>query len=356
MKKKLRKILIISGIVLSSLFLVIILSSLFFYFNKPLTKRIIQKIISNKAGIELKIGKLNYGLFPLSAEAQSVKVLQNNEGGKIDIFLSQLSLKGKLNRVLKKQKPFLQLVEISGMDVMYRAAEVGGEIDYQKKLLMISNALSYLDKVNVKDFTLDCIFFSNIISFQGGEVFLSGLEKKGEFNIIFSGEEGEIKNSDRNISLVGSFRSSGKLSFFDLPSLEGNVSFSPTRLKLMEKEFPLDEVDCRFRAEFPMDGNVLLFPRLDIDVPPFANASGPLELDVLHNNSFVYRPKIHLRNLDKYSHLLMPFLKPYLPPDFKSLMLKGAASFEGECQYIASSTGKKTNVNGLVELEPIQIS
>ena len=356
MKKKLRKILIISGTVLSSLLLVIILSSLFFYFNKPLTKRIVQKIISNKTGIELKIGKLNYGLFPLNVEAQSVKVLQNNEKGKVDIFLNQLSLKGKLKRLLKKQKPFFQSVEISGMDVMYRAGEVGGEIDYQKKLLMISNALSYLDKVNVKDFVLECIFSSNILSFQGGEVFLSGLEKKGEFNIIFNGEEGEIKNSDRNISLVGSFRSSGKLSFFDLPSLEGKVSFSPARLKFMEKEFSFAEVDCSFRAEFPLDGNVLSFPRLDIDVPPFADASGPLELDVLHNNSFLYRPKIHLRNFDKFSNLLMPFLKPYLPPDFKSLTLKGAASFEGECQYIASLTEKKTKVNGLVELEPTQIS
>jgi len=108
MKKKLRKILIISGIVLSSLFLVIILSSLFFYFNKSLTKRIVQKIISNKTGMELIIGKLNYRLFPLNIEAHSVKVLQNNEKGKMDIFLNQLILKGKINRLLKKQKPFLQ--------------------------------------------------------------------------------------------------------------------------------------------------------------------------------------------------------------------------------------------------------
>jgi hypothetical protein len=78
------------------------------------------------------------------------------------------------------------------MDVMYRAGEAGGEIDYQKKLFMISNALSYFDKVNVKDLALECIIFSNIISFQGGEVFLSGLKKKGEFDIIFNGEEGEI--------------------------------------------------------------------------------------------------------------------------------------------------------------------
>ena len=104
-KKKIKKLLIISGAVFSSILILLIISSLFFYFNKSLTKRILEKYIADKAGARLEIGKLDYGLFPLSVQADSVKVFQEIRGMEIDIFLNQLSIEGEINRLLKGKRP-----------------------------------------------------------------------------------------------------------------------------------------------------------------------------------------------------------------------------------------------------------
>ena len=89
MKRNLRKILIISGAVLSFLLILLIICSLIFYFNKSLIKGFVEKYIADKAGTKLEIGKLDYDLSPLSVQANSVKIFQKIGGIEIDILFAE---------------------------------------------------------------------------------------------------------------------------------------------------------------------------------------------------------------------------------------------------------------------------
>jgi len=225
MKKKIRKVLIISGAVFSFILIVLIISSLVFYYNKSLTKRILERYIADKAGAKLEIGKLDYNLFPLSVQTNSVKVFQEIRGMEIDIFLDQLSLEGEINKLLKKQKPILRSIEVTGavFRIFIRAEEEELEVDYLQNMLLLSDLLSYAARVNFKDFSFKYVAFSNSVDFERGSFFLSSSDKKGEFNYSLSGEKALISNIDRKVSFESSLSSSGKFSLIDLPYFEGEI-------------------------------------------------------------------------------------------------------------------------------------
>lgn len=358
MKKKIRKLLIISAAVFSSVLILLIISSLFFYFNKSLTKRILVKYIANKAGAKLEIGKLDYDLFPFNVKADSVKVSQEIRGMEIDIFLNQLSIEGEINRLLKKQKPALSSIEISGavFHIIQGEEEEEVEVDFQENMLLLSDLFSYAARINFKDFSLKYIASSNSVNFEKGSFFLSGSEKKGEFNYSISGAKALISNKDRKVSFESSLSSSGKFSLLDLPYFEGEILLESIDLTQIEEKILLPEISLRLRSEFRLNEKMLVFPQFEMNVPPFFDASGNLKAGLGEDFSLLSSSKVRFKDLNKTHDFLKPYLRPYLPPQLKNLAIEGGAYLEGEYQYIKNSSGEKLSVKSLVKIEPTHIS
>jgi len=358
MKKKIRKILIISGAVFSSVLILLIISLLFFYFNKSLTKRILVKYIADKAGAKLEIGKLDYGLFPLSVQADSVKVSQEIRGMEIDIFLNRLSLEGAINRLLKKQKPILRSIEISGavFHIFQREEEEEVEVDFQENMLLLSDLFSSAAGINFKDFSFKYIAPSNSVDFERGSFFLSGSDKKGEFNYSISVAKSLISNIDRKVSFESSLSSSGKFSLIDLPYFEGEILLESINFTQVEEKIILPEISLRLKSEFQLDEKMLVFPYFEMNIPPFFDASGYLKMGLGEDFSLLSLSKVHLKDLNKTHVFLKPYLTPYIPPELKNLTLEGGAYLEGEYQYTKDSSGEKLSVKSLARLEPTRIS
>ncbi len=358
MKKKTRKLLIISGAVFSSILILLLISLLFFYFNKSLTKRILEKYIADKAGTKLEIGKLDYALFPLSVQANSVKVFQEIRGMEIDIFINRLSIEGEINRLLRKQKPILCSIEVTGavFRIFGGEKEEEMEVDFHENLLLISDLLSYAARINFKDFSFKYIASSNSVDFEGNSFFLSGSDKKGEFNYSISGEKALVSNIDSKVSFESSLSSSGKFSLIEVPYFEGKILLESINFTQTEEKILLSEISLKTKAEFRLDEEMLIFPQFDMRVLPFFDASGYLKLGLGEDFSLLSLCKIHFKDLNKTHDFLKPYLMPYLSPQLKTLVLEGGAYLEGEYQYIKNSSGEKLSVKSLVKLEPTYIS
>ena len=358
MKKKIRKLLIISGAVFSSILILLIISTLFFYYNKSLTKKILEKYIADKAGTKLEIGKLDYALFPLSVQANSVKVFQEIRGMEIDIFINRLSIEGEINRLLKKQKPILRSIEVTRavFRIFGGEKEEEIEVDFHENMLLISDLLSYAARINFKDFSFKYIASSNSVDFEGNSFFLSGSDKKGEFNYSLSGDKVLISNIDSKVSFESSLSSSGKFSLIEVPYFECKILLESINLTQTEEKILLSEISLRTKGEFRLDEEMLIFPQFDMRVPPFFEASGYLKLDLGEDFSLLSLCKIHFKDLNKTHDFLKPYLMPYLSPQLKTLAMEGGAYLEGEYQYIKNSSGEKLSVKSLVKLEPTYIS
>jgi len=358
MKKKIKKVLIIGGAVFSFVLILLIISSLFFYFNKSLTKRILVKYIADKAGAKLEIGKLDYGLFPLNAQADSVKVSQEIRGMEIDIFLNQLSIKGEIKRLLKRQKPILHSIEVSGavFHIVQGEEEEEVEVDFQENMLLLSDLFSYAARVNLKDFSLKYTASTNSVDFERGSFFLSGSDKKGEFNYSLSVAKALISNVDRKVSFESSLSTSGKFSLIDIPYFDGEILLKSINFTQIEEGILLPEISLRLRSEFRIDEKTLVFPRFELTVPPFFDASGHLKAGLGEDLSLVSSSKVHFKDLSITHDFLKPYLIPYLPPQLRNLVLEGGVYLEGEYRYIKNSSGEKLSVKSLLKLERTQIS
>jgi len=357
-KKKIRKLLIISGVVFSFILILLIISSLFFYYNKSLTKRILEKYISDKAGAKLEIGKLDYDFFPFSVQADSVKVIQEIRGMKIDIFINQLSIEGEVDRLLKKQKPILRSIEATGavFSILIGEEEEEMEADYQKNMLLVYDTLSYAARISFEDFSFRYIAPSYSIDFERSSFFLSGSDKKGEFNYSLRGEKALINNTGSKVSFESSLNSSGKFSLIDLPYFDGEILLESINFTQIEEKFLLPEISLRTKVEFRIDEKMLIFPQFEMNVPPFFDATGNLRMGMGEDFSFLSLSKLHLKDLNKTHDLLKPYLMPHLSPQLKTLAIEGGAYLEGEYQYIKNPSGEKLSVKSLVKLEPTQIS
>jgi len=336
--------------------LILIVALLIFYYKKSLVKGILEDYLSNKTGVKIEIGKIDYELFPLNIKADSVKFFQKTQTTEIDVFFNRLNLKGGIGRILKKKKPFFDSIEIKGavgrVKIEEKKEREKEKIDYQKNLLQLSRNLSYVKKLIVKNSSLDFIFSFQTISLQKVDFILSATDKKEEYNYFLTSEKSEFKNLDQKISVNSILHLTGKFSLLDLPFIEGEFLFSPLTLVSAKKEFVLPEVAFKFRSEFQPDKNTLFFPRFKIDIPPLFEASGPLTVNFKKDLSLFFSSEIHLKDLNRACELL----RPYLAQELKGFSVEGAVFFEGEYHYNQDSFQIKTNVKGLVKLKPTQVN
>jgi hypothetical protein len=352
-KKKTRKILIISGAVFSSLLILLVISLLFFYFNKSLTKRILEKYIADKAGARVEIGKLDYDLFPLKVQADSVKVFQEIRGMEIDVFLSQLNLEGRIKRLLKKQKPALSSINISGavFNVFQKEEEEKVEVDFEENMRLLSDLFCYAARINLKDFSFKYIAPPNSVDFERGSFSLSGSDKKGEFNYSLASAKALISNAKGKTSFESSISSKGKLSLVERAYFEGEILLESIDFTQTEEQIFLPEISLWLKSEFRPDEKTLVFPQFEMNIPPLLDASGYIKAGLEEDFSLLALPKVHFKDLNKIYIFFKSYLSHGLPAGLKGLALEGGAYLEGEYRYSQSSSGQNLSVKSLVKLE-----
>lgn len=355
MKKRAKKFLLIGSAVLLSIFVILVISSLILYYKKSLTKNLIQKFVADKTGGKLEIGKLNYSLFPLRVQVNSLRVAQRIEEMEVDIFFDRLSLNGNVRRVLKKEKPFFQAVDAQGGTCRIWVPKAGKKVDLQQQILLLSNALSYMDKISLQDLSLDFIYLTSHVSLQRGRLALSGLSKGGEFDFYLSGEEVEVTNVQKKMSVQCSFRSEGTISLIESPFLEGELLLSPLSLNFAGREFHAEQVENKVRAEL-LSGSVLSFPKFELSIPPVLHISTSLKVDMQKEYSFSLSPRIHLKEFEGALALLKPYLQPSLSSRLKDFNVKGSATIDAELEDIKISSGREMKFRGLFRLNPTELS
>lgn len=355
MKKKLKKFFLISGITLSSLVVVLVISFLFIYFNKSFVKNYLEKTIA-KSGIQLSIGKLDYGLFPLNVQADSVKVFQEIGGMEVDVSFDELNLKGQLGRLIRKKRPYLEFLNVKGVTCRILIKEVvEEEIDYQMYMRQISDALSNLEELNLENFSIQYITPTNSATLEGCGFVLSDSETEGEYVYSLSSEKIGVDSPSHALMLETSFRSSGKFSLREQPYFEGDMMLRPSRFEFRGETLQLPEIVLKMKGEFPLEKKIMTFPQLELSIPSLLDASASLNLDMSEVSSVVSSTRIHLKDLMKAYALFAPYLKPYIPPQIESFAVEGSVYLEGEYKSISTPSEKKTDFKGMVRIEPTKI-
>lgn len=351
MKKVLKKALLVSGAIFLFLTLLILIASFIFFYKKSVIKGMLERYVSDKTGVAIEIGHLDYELFPLRIEAQAVKVRTKIEETDVDVYLKMLGARGELKRLWKKTDPLLDSVEVEGAQVDVRIKMAGKKIDVQKLLLNISQSSKFVRKIEVKNSTLRLGFPSQNIHLQDLDIFLQSTQKNGElaYSLACGKLSGEMDS--RKIFLDTSLRSSGVISLAELTYVEGNFSLNSFKVSLKEKSLFLDEILFKFRGEYPKEGDFLLLPQAELDVPALITLSSSVKLDFKDKTSILLDPQVKTEDVGAVFILL----RPYLPPQFESLKVRGGALFKGAVQIFEGLSGREMTVDGRLSMDALHL-
>jgi len=339
------------------LVVLLVISFLFIYFNKSFVKNYIEKSAAKRSGIQLKIGELDYSFFPLSVQADSVTVYQEIGGMELEVFLGNLDVKGQLGRLLRKKRPFLQTIDVTGATIRIRIKEIGekAETDYRKSVQQLSDALSYVEKLDLQNFSIQYITPTRTINLERCGFKVADSENKGEFAYSLTSEKIEIDSEPHTLFLEASIQSSGRFFLLELLGFEGDLVLKPSKFDFRGNPLQFSEIALRVKGEFQLDKKTISVPQFEITVPSLIQASASLSMSRGEEFSMVSFAQIHLKDLSKVYTLFGPYLKPYIPSQVESFAVDGSAYVEGEYRSIRTPLEEKTDLKGMMRIYPSQI-
>ncbi|MFO7733373.1 MAG: hypothetical protein R6X21_06945, partial [Candidatus Aminicenantes bacterium] len=196
MKKGLRRPLKIAGIILGALLLVVIVAGLLVLFHKPLVRNILQSQLAKRTGMTVRIGRLDYRLFPLRLTAGSLVLGQEDAFQRIDVTLARLEAEGHLSKLLRGERPAFGRVAADGFEVRYVEKAVNPEpVDYETIARQLADLLAQAETVELKNGRVTASLPAQALELEDVRIELAA-----------SGSEGH----DRTFLLeCGAFRASG---------------------------------------------------------------------------------------------------------------------------------------------------
>ncbi|MCJ7580032.1 MAG: AsmA family protein [Candidatus Aminicenantes bacterium] len=349
MKTK-KKILFIGGGITLFFVFVLIVVALIFFLDKPLVKNILQSYVSKKYGMKLAIGKLDYDLFPLRIEALSVEVSQKSENQDMEVTLDRISIKGSLRKALKKEKPFLDLVEVENI-VVHTDQKTAAKSDFKLNLPLLFDPLNFAAETRIKNVSYSLYSPSQAVSLSSSNLNVSMTGGKGEHSFDFTKARVDYQNSSAGTSFKCGLDAKGTTAFSNISVLEGDFSFSQLEASLSGKKAAFDSLDLAVRGEYAQEKNVVSFSRFGVKIPSLLEASGSGRVDLAQDGALSVNSDIFVQDIEKSLNILDPFL----PQKIEGLSLKGQAEIRGEGSIFSTTEGKNADFSGTIKLLPARM-
>ena len=352
MKKRGRKILRIGGIVLAAILLAVIIVTSYVYFHKPALKGYIERTLSKRPGLTVTIGRLNYRLFPLRVEADSVKVVFISALGRADVVISRAEAVGSLERVLKNEKPFVDSLAVRGLKLEFNEdpnSPSSGPLNIPNVTRLVSDYMAYASDISVRDSS-----FHLNLPVEKMDLAASGVEIKAARGTRTSLELTAGRFDFRNDKPVASLRTAVNFSATWASSgpfqMDGHFGLTSSSVSFSDKHWQGSGVGLN--ASFQADEKTVTVPEFALDVPDLAALSGSGRAELGKQIIAAVASKLEVKDIERMKESFSSFLPPGLP-EFK---LDGRMQWAGDLRLEMASGAPDISAKGTVRLLPAHFS
>ncbi len=351
MKKTLKKILRIGAIAGGLSVLVLVAATLLIIFDKPLVRNLLQSQLAKRAGMTVRIGQLDYSLFPFRFTVDALELGQENAFQTMDVSLKRLVAVGNFWKIIRGVKPALEAVEADGVVFCLEQKAVSEEpLDIEAILAQASDALAWAKRISIVNASFTISLTSQQTSLGNFDISLTTGNAVGEVAYSIGRCDLSVMEKGGAFRLTTGLSSSGTFSLASPFGLASTFLFSSPRFAAGGIEDSLTGLTIETTCKFDMDAKELAIPRLKISVP------GLLDLDGTAAGRFGYSVFIEAEVRVRVDRLenLAALLGPRLPAVLHSAKLRGRMELSGK--YGIHRTSQETNdsLAGSVALEGVE--
>lgn len=326
-KAKVLKIILrlVAALVVIVLLLVVAVWLIFIY-DKPLVTKFVEKQVNKQPGLSLKLGRLEYKLFPLEFFVPQASFSLETEYLKINGKIEGFRATGDLKKLYKSQKPAFSEINLANASINIVQKGISPEpVDFKTLIPLISDYLSYAQTTTVRASFLNISLIGLEITLKDIALNIAGAEAEKSFAVSFSSAKTEVNSSDKSLMASGLLRIGGYLLLDQTAAASLRVSWLEPEVYAagLKEPFHHSVIKFKFDGIWETATGKINVSRFSIDLPELIEADGVLSANIndFSLNTFVVSK---INDVEKLAQLVIS----YLPEDFRNTRLGGTLTSE----------------------------
>ncbi len=287
MHRRLKKVLRIGGIVTGVVVGLLAAAVLLVLFDKPLVRNISQKFITKKAGFDVKIGKLDYTLFPLHVTLSAVTAVYKTPNYTMDVTVDRVEARGDLHKLLNGTKPAFETVEISIAELRFDQSKVSEvPIDFAGLVPQLGSILGYSERTSIVCRSMPIAVPGQ--KFQADDLALafSRTSATDSFGLRLDARRFAAAMTAGGQAVEAPLHADGTLTLAGTMVVALRLGLDSPRITAGGRTESFKSLDLETDGTWWIAENKVSLRKLAIDVPDLINAAAAFDADFGKNGSF----------------------------------------------------------------------
>jgi len=302
----------VAAAVCGAILILLVLALGVFRLDKPLVRKAIQRELDRRGGAALRIGSLDYDLFPLNVRVFGASLSASASWGEARIAIRTLGADGSLKRLFRGVNPVFDELRVEGVEAEIKLNAPDKKEDINGLLTKTFDALGRVSRIEAKDV--------RIVSWMSGaeieldlDSFLLRNAGGGRFNADIAVPRARIETFPPSFPAAWSGSLSARIEMNHGPGLgwTAAVRFDPSRIALSKGEFGIPGIRLKAGGTFSPDDRSLNVSPFEAEFPGIASARGSF----LSSPGSGSSPKLDVEMQIHDPVRLLELAEPWLPPE-----------------------------------------
>ncbi len=350
MGKALRKSLRIGAIVAAILALMIVAATLLVLFDKPLVRNVLRGQLAKRTGMTIRIGRLDYDLFPLRVTADSLDLELQNSFYRLTVSVARLEARGDFRRLIGKHKPALEMIEADGLIVRFEEIAPSKEpLDLDALAKQAADGLAWARRISITNASLSASLLSQEAEIADLDITLTPQDPGEAIGYSIGPCVIDVKDKTRAVGLRGSLSSSGTFLTASPLSIEGTISLGSPRITASGVDEAFDDAEIGIEGRFDMASREFSVTRAKMAFP------GLIDLNATGRGKFALGASVEadIRATVEKLESLAARLGPRLPAELKSIRLQGRAELVAKSKFYSSKGASAGSLSGTASFDGV---
>ncbi len=353
MRKGLKKLLRKGGIAACVFILLLAVAVLFFVFDKPLTKNVIQRYLAKKTGVAVQIGTLDYDLFPLHIVMTSLRATYKTPVLNADILVNRVEAKGALKKLLNGDAAAFDTAEIDIADLRVNQGKSSETpTDFGSLILQAAGLLSFAQRVSLKCGRMGFSLPAQNFRLEEVDLGLAGTSAAGTYDFLLDARYIGVAANAGTLALESRLHADGTLALARTAGIKLRLTLDSPRFAAAGKNESFKALTTEADGVWLTGENKFSLTKFALDVPGLIAVTGSGYATLGKTRSLDLSARAQIDDFESIEAIAAP----YLPSAIRKTQIQGKVWIEGRFSLAPGQQINAGKLEGSVKLDDMKIN